>query len=291
MASVSQKFLLLLLACCLAGYGVIVPPFTHYLGSKPFVEKLGYTPNADLLKLLAADQKESMAAALIFKVILYYGTLFEKASGKVALPADYPAMSRTIHSALKLDPYNMDGYYFAQAILVWDVGRVDVANELLAYGMKYRDWDFQLPYFAGFNYAYFLKDYPNAARQYQRAAELSGNALFASLAGRYLQESGQTELAIEYLASLAKGTRNAAIRKNFALRLTAFRQVQKIEQARDRYVAVHGRRPASLEELQASGFLPAVPRDPYGGRFYLTEDGRVRTTSKFAEKSAAKAGD
>src|ERR1035437_4961022 len=51
--------------------------------------------------------------------------------------------------------------------------------------MKYRTWDWQLPFFAGFNSAFFLKDYAAAARYYQRAGELSGSDLSRLLAGRY----------------------------------------------------------------------------------------------------------
>ncbi|ANA40486.1 tetratricopeptide repeat protein [Geobacter anodireducens] len=284
MNKTSPKFIVILLVFCLLCYGLLLQPFTDYLHKKPFVERLGYTPNADLLKAVVADQKESVAAALIFKVIVYYGTLVEKARGKIELPADYRAMSRTIHSGVKLDPYNMDGYYFAQAILAWDVGKIDVANALLDYGMKFRNWDFQLPYFAGFNCAYFQEDYANAAKYFQRAAELSGNDLFVSLTGRYLQESGQTNLAIDYLAAMAKEARNPDIRNSFQLRLEAFRQVLKVEQARDGFVAVNGRLPVSIDELLVTGFLVSLPQDPYGGTFFLEADGKIRTTSKFALK-------
>lgn len=282
-ASIKMSVGLLLL---LAAYALLIMPFTEYQRSKPFVEKVGYTPNVDLLKMVAADQKQSLAAALIFKVIVYYGTLVEKTSGKLSLPADYPAMSRTLHSAVKLDPCNMDAYYFGQAILVWDVGKVDVANELLVYGMKYRDWDFQLPYFAGFNYAYFLKDYANAAKYYRLAAELSGNDLFVRLAGRYMQESGQTALALDYLVDMAGKTRNSSIKKSFVERIAAFRVVQQIEQARDRFLAEKGRLPRSINELAKVGLLRPLPVDPYGGEFYLESDGRVRTTSMFVQPSS-----
>ncbi len=60
------------------------------------------------------------------------------------------------------------------AIIVWGAGLVSATNELPEYGMRYRTWDYYLPFFAGFNYAYFLKDYENAARCYKRVGELTG---------------------------------------------------------------------------------------------------------------------
>ena len=263
-------------------YLAILTPFTAFMRNKPVAEKLGIIPRAEVLQVISADQKQLVATSVIAKVILYFGGFMEKNSSEIALPPDYPAMSRTIHAALRLDPYNMDGYYFAQAILVWDVKQYKLANDLLEYGMKYRSWDWYLPFFAGFNYAYFLKDYPHAAQMYMRAGELSGNLMFQTLAGRYLQQAGKTEMAIAYLSMMEKGARDTAIRKTFQTRLRAFQEVLSIEKARDRFKAERGALPDRVEDLEAGGYLKRHPVDPYGGVFYLEPDGTVATTSKFA---------
>src|SRR5665647_626755 len=210
---------------CLVLYGILILPFTAYLKNKPFVEKLGYVPSVTALKSVAADHKELVAASLVLKVLMYFGGLVEKAENQVAVPPDYISMSRLLHGAVKLDPYNMDAYYFAQGFLTWDVKQYKLANDLLDYGMKYRTWDWYLPFFAGFNSAYFLHDYKKAADYYKRAGELSGSDLHKSLAGRYLQESGQTDLAIVYLSAMAKGERNPAMKKTYLFRLNAFKAV------------------------------------------------------------------
>jgi tetratricopeptide (TPR) repeat protein len=263
-------------------YLALLPTFTGYMKMKPYAEKLGLIPRAEFLKAITADQKQLVASAVVARVILYFGSLMQKQGAQITVPADYPAMSRAIHASLKLDPYNMDCYYFAQAILVWDVKQYKLANDLLEEGMKYRTWDWYLPFFAGFNYGFFLKDYAKAAQMYQRAGELSGNPLFNSLAGRYLQQSGQTQLAIAYLSTMEKGARDPAIRKAFHIRLQAFRGAYLIEQARDRFKAEHGAPPARVEDLVGAGYLKELPVDPYGGTFYFEPDGSVNTTSKFA---------
>ncbi len=267
---------------CLFLYGLLILPFTAYLKNKPFVEKLGYVPSVIALKAVAADHKELVAATLVLKVLMYFGGLVEKSDNQLATPPDYPSMSRLLHGAVKLDPYNMDAYYFSQGFLTWDVKQFKLANDLLDYGMKYRTWDWYLPFFAGFNSAYFLHDYKKAAEYYKRAGELSGSDLHKSLAGRYLQESGQTDLAIIYLSAIAKGERNPAMKKNYQLRLNAFKEVRRIELARDHYRELHGTFPTSIDQLLASGLLAPPPSDPYGGQFYIEQDGNVKTTSKFA---------
>ncbi len=271
-----------LLSIFLLLYLALILPFTSFMKNKPFVEKMGYLPEPDVLRLLSADQSRFVAASLLMKVISYFGSLVEQAQNKVYIPPEYPAMQKTIETAVKLDPYNMDAYYFGQAIMVWDARQVQATNQLLEYGMKFRNWDFYLPYFAGFNYAYFLKDYENAARYYRRAGELTGSDLLMKLTGRYLYEAGKTDLAINYLSTMVRGATNEAVRKTLQTRLTAFQEVRKIEEAQERYRERHHRNAGSVEELVRGGFLAAVPVDPYGGKFFLDDQGRVRTTSKFA---------
>jgi tetratricopeptide (TPR) repeat protein len=263
-------------------YVVLIVPFATYLHNKPFVEKLGYVPSVNALKAVAADHKELIAASLVLKVLMYFGGQLEKADNQMVIPPDYMSMSRLLHGAVKLDPYNMDAYYFAQSFLTWDVKQYKLANDLLDYGMKYRTWDWSLPFYAGFNSAFFLKDYTSAAKYYQRAGELSGSNMSKLLAGRYMQQSGQTDLAISYLSAMLKGERNPALKKNYQLRLTAFREARRIEVAREYYRETQGALPASVEQLISEGFLNPPPRDPYGGQFYLDTDGKVATTSKYA---------
>lgn len=273
-----------LLVSGLLCYGLLIIPFSSYMSNKPIEEKLGYVPSVKLLKPLSADQKELVGASLVMKVLMYFGGIIGKAQeGKViSEPPDLQGMSRLLHGAVQLDPYNMDAYYFAQGFLTWDAKQFKVANALLDYGMQYRTWDWYLPFFAGFNSAYFLKDYPKAAEYYKRAADLSGQDLHKSLAGRYLQESGQTDLAIAYLTAMEKTEKNQALKKNYQIRLAAFHEVKRIETARDRFMAKHGGLPVSVEQLVQLGLLAPAPIDPYGGRFYLETSGKVATTSKFA---------
>jgi tetratricopeptide (TPR) repeat protein len=262
---------------------MLAGPFCAYMLEKPIEEKLGFVPSIKLIRALSADHRETMAASLVLKAIIYFGGIVDKQqSNVITAPPDYQGMSRMLHGAVYLDPYNMDAYYFAQAFLTWDAKQTMVANRLLEHGMKYRTWDWYLPFFAGFNYAYFLKDYENAAKYYRRAAELTGNELYISLTSRYLQSSGKTGLAIAYLATMLKSARDETARKTFKIRLEAFREVFKIEQARDEFLRENGRLPHSIDELLRKEYLYDMPVDPYGGHFYLEPDGEVTTTSKFA---------
>lgn len=275
-----------LLILCLVCYGVVIVPFTNYLRNKPFVEKLGRVPHPEMVRLAAADQKQFIAASFVMKTLIYYGSLVEKSKVKIDIPPDYFTIFKNVETAVKLDPYNMDAYYFAQAILVWDVKRIKEVNSLLEHGMKYRNWDFYLPFFAGFNYSYFLHDYQKAADCYRRAAELSGDELPTNLAGRYFYEAGQTDLAIAFLSTMVKGAKSPAIRKSLSTRLQALIAVRDIEQAKKRMASECPTCSVTLGNLLRRGYLRTVPPDPYGGEFYIDSTGKVRSTSGFANKTA-----
>nr|WP_246551809.1 hypothetical protein [Geobacter hydrogenophilus] len=270
-------FLILLIS-----YGAVVVPFTDYLRNRPVAVKLGYTPDARILKIASADHCSLVAQLAIVKVLFYYGTIVEKFTKKIDLPVEHHNMFKTVNTALKLDPYNMDAYYFTQAAFTWEVGRVREVNAVLDYGMKYRTWDYYLPFFAGFNSAYFLKDYRKAAQYMKNAAELSGDPLFTKLAARYFYESGQNQLGILFLETMRKGSKDKKIQSMYEIREKALKAVSLLEDAVVRFERERKCRPSDLSELVAANILTEIPVDPYGGKFYLAEDGKVRTTSKFA---------
>jgi tetratricopeptide (TPR) repeat protein len=177
----------------------------------------------------------------------------------------------------------MDAYYFAQAVLAWDAGRPHQAIDLLEYGFAHRTWDWYLPFFLSFDYAFFLKDYAKAGEFLAKAAALNPRAAwFSSLAARYYYEGGRTALALVYLEEMISTARNEAIKKHLITRAEALEKILKLEEAVLIYKQRIHRAPENLEELVRAGILKHIPEDPYGGNFYLDEQGKVRTTSKLA---------
>ena len=253
---------------------------------RSYMAKVGYIPHPVVLKFFATDQKTLTSALLIFKAITH-GNLAQLSQAHDTVSSNQDNTFKILQTASKLDPYNMDSYYLAQA-MAWDNKKVSQICELLMYGMQYRTWDFYLPFFAGFNYSYFLKDYPKASENYKRAAEITGSPLFSRLAGRYLYEGGQTTMAIIYLKTMLKSTSNPDIKKSYTMRLDALQEVQRIENGINAFVAQEGREPSDITILLTRGFLLTPPVDPYGGTFYLDKTGKPRTTSKLATPSLKK---
>ena len=157
----------------------------------------------------------------------------------------------------------------------WGLGRVKEVNSLLKYGMKYRDWDYQLPFYAGFNAAYFLKDYAEGARLMKVAAERSGSPLFTKLAARYFYQARETDLGVVFIQAVLEQTRDKKLRAVYQTRLDALQAVQVIEIAVKKYQQQFAYRPQDLDDLVVYGLLVTLPEDPYGGKFSLAPDGRT----------------
>lgn len=268
----------------LLGYLFFLPRYIDFLKERPIEVKLGYMPHPLVLRATSADQQLVVAQWAITKTLFYFGTLIDKFHQNVIIPPEFENMYKTLQTAIELDPYNMDAYYFIQASFPWELNKIHEANDLLKTGLKYRSWDPWIPFYIGFNYAYFLNDYEQAAPYMKEAAERSGNVLFGNLAARYFYESAQTDFGLMFLDTMIQQANDESVRQTFQIRKNALLAINKLEQKITEYAHRFGHPPAVLEQLIEAGLMDAIPEDPYGGSFYLDSAGRVRTTSKFAKK-------
>lgn len=250
----------------------------------PVPERLGYQPSFEVAYFTSLEYRYLLSELLFYDAVFYYGTILEKRQAP-----DYCMLVKYVDQATRLNAYNIDAYYFGQAILTWDAGLVREMNHILERGAKKRTWDFYLPFFLGFNNSYFLKDYPKAAKYMGQAAKLNPKMGFLpNLVGRFYYEANRTEQAIDYLKVVHQGTFNDKVRSGIETRITALETILLLERAAQRYQAKTGQPPAQLSDLVQGGILKAIPPDPYGGTFYYDRsDGRIKTTSKLASQGAA----
>lgn len=278
----------ILFALLLGGYLLLIVPFSKQMQNRPDMVKLGYLPDAKVLKLAVGEHASLLAQYAVLKVLFYFGSVVQNVDDRPEHKPEYFNMFQTMQTAVKLDPYNQDAYYFTQATFTWELQRIKEVNNLLDFGMRYRTWDPQLPFFAGFNAAYFLKDYQLAAKYMKKAAELSNDPLYINLSARYFYEARESDVGIRFLSAMIDGAKDPRVRKLYQLRKEALFAVNELTDAVRKFKELHGREPAVLQDLVVSGIITALPKDPYGGQFYIDERGFIRTTSKFAFGSVSK---
>lgn len=256
----------------------------HYISleksriTKPAVKEERIFLPEPFLKIFAGEFKGIMADFLVINLSSYYGgIILEK---KEAVEKEFEYMSRVLKVASVLDPYFFDTYYFAQSILAWDGRMPERAIEILKVGSEKRKNDWLIPYWIGFNYYYFLKDRKNASSFFREASLRPGASdLVASMSIIADYEGGETEMAILFLEDMIKRTDDEHKRNKFLIRLDALKKIRFLEQAVEMYKRKFGKYPKDINQLVKENIINQIPRDPYGGNFYIDDEGRVKTTS------------
>jgi len=153
---------------------------------------------------------------------------------------------------------------------------------MLVEGMKHNPTDWRLPFDAGFVSYMLLEDFEQAATFFEIASKLPGAwQIAARWAVVATSKAGDYEAARQMWLDLYNGTQNKAL-KALVLRqlrkLSLDESLAKLQAAADRFRQDRGRVPATLSELVGAGYVPEVPREPFGGEFYL-DNGTVRSTT------------
>jgi hypothetical protein len=271
-----------LLIVLVVGYALIFPPFEK--ARKEVItseEERGVNLPPFVVKLMSFEFR-SIAADLHFvRASQFYGGRINRLD--TATMADWAWLYTNLWVATELDPCFEDPYYMGNAFLTWDAGLYKQANKLLQKGMDARTWDWQFPFFIGFNKFYFLYENKEAADYLLKAYERPGAPSYLpNLAARLYNREGRTEAALAFLLNFWENERDPKIKKAYETRIDALRKMLSLEKAVAIYKKQTGKAPKTLNALVRGGMMEDIPKDPYGGTFYIASDGTIETTSKLA---------
>lgn len=277
-----RKLLAIILVIVLAALHVIVLGKTSIVArSFPKGEGTAFIVPAPILKITALDFDGLVSDILFLKVLVFMGSTDERNEQPRIKDWEWKWMDNVLEASTGLDPYFFDPYYFANAHLAWGGNMIREANRILEKGSRFRDWDWRLPFYLGFNEFYFLQEDEEASVNLMEASRRPGaSPLFASLASKLAFKERRTENAISFLEQMIGKTDDDAVKKEFETRLEALRSIDQLEKAVGRYRAKFGRMPRSLDEMITKKVLDSLPHDPLGGKFYVDSRGAVRTTSE-----------
>ena len=248
----------------------------------------GYTIPSKFSRILALGNQGVLSDFLFLKIATFIGG--RSGSGELLNKNDWQFVIKSLDVVTDLDPYFVDPYVLAEGLLAWDAGMPEEANQLLIKGIKYRTWDWRLPFYIGFNYFYFLKDYEAASGFIMTASQLPGSpAYLATLGARLAYYGGKSKTALFFLKEMLADTDDDILKKRLNMRLLALERAVLIEEALDKFKVQEGRAPKKLAELISTGYLIVLPPDPYGGKWGILKNGRVFSTSKFANALQNKA--
>lgn len=275
MSSLKSSLHVIILLLLITGYTFSFQHVKTYREQSKRTETVHYLPQIEILNILSLDYKGLISKLLFFKTLVYYGEHMDS-----RIMPDWKWMYQILNASTILDPYNIDSYYFTQAVLTWDANLIKETNLILERGEKYRAWDFFMPFFLGFNYFYFLKDNKNAALYFEHAARI--NPALIDYAIRFHYKANEIPLAISILRKMHDDIKNEDIRKQIMQRINAYENALILEKAVRQYEEKFHELPEKLEYLLEKGLISQIPEDPYGGKFYFDKkENIVKTTSNF----------
>lgn len=270
--------LLILLPLCFGSYVTAIDHQKHL----PKTTDISYLPPVKILKITALEYKNLVSDYWFLKVYTFYGeTLRRKTSPRINTD-EWNWMFNVLNTLTDLDPYFFDPYYFNNAFLTWEAGMYKESAALLEKGATHRSWDSLLPFYAGFNFYYFLNDGERSFYYLKEASRRSGgNPLYDRLAANVAFKTNKTDLAIIYLEEQIRQAELQGLKgsmRDVERRLEVLKGIKQIEVAVEAYQRLFNRPPASIEELTTLKLLTTIPKEPNGGSYYLAPDGRVRST-------------
>lgn len=233
-----------------------------------------------LMKIAALEFRGLASDVYFLRSMVFIGATQQRKETPRVKEWEWQWLLKVLDTVTDLDPYFFDPYYYANAFLPWDAGMAKETNLLLAKGSRYRDWDWMLPFFIGFNNFFFLQNDSEAAEFLMESSRRQGgDPMLASIAARLAYKGNRTETAIYFLEQTAKNTEDTNVKKRFETRIRALRSILFLESGVAGFTKKFGKSPTSIEELVSKNIINPLPRDPYGGTYYIAEEGKVRSTA------------
>ena len=190
---------------------------------------------------------------------------------------DWHWFYRLIDASTYLDPYFQDPLFLANA-MIWPSKCYNTTISILKRGAKFRSWDWRFPFFVGFDYFYFLKDYKNGTKWLLIASKKrhSPSILLVSLASALTTRAGQLSMGITILKNQIAHTKNQKLKKAYKKRLRCLENLVILERAIAKYKKLFGHYPSKISQLLNSHILKKLPHDPFGAIYKITPKGHVK---------------
>ena len=233
-----------------------------------------YIPSGQYLKYATFGNSSLLADLIYIWAIQYYSDY--------SIPDMYEYLDHIFSIINELDPSYLDPYDVGAVIAAYEAQDLDLALKILDRGLEKNPEQWLFPYLAG-HYAQMInKDHNLAQEYYKKAMNIEGvppivrrlyaNAIFKSMD---YKRALQTWLEIY---KTAKDERIKKIASNHLYNITATIDIQKINEAIEKFKESYGRNPMELSQLVRAGFLDSLPKDLDEKEYiYDSRTGEVKT--------------
>ena len=230
-------------------------------------------PSPGVLERLALSFDAVLADVYWIRVLQHYGGTRRATEG----PKEYELLYPLLDITTTLDPRCNIAYRFGAIFLTESYpdgpGRTDLAVALLRQGVRERpeQWEYLMD--IGFVYYWWLHDYAEAARWFQRASDVPGSSSWLrSFAANTLALGGNRE-ASRVLWTQIHDTADDEWRRSESLRrlmqLDALDEIDALTMKTERFETDTGRWSDSWQDLIETGRLDQSPAAPFDYPYVL----------------------
>ena len=241
-------------------------------------------PPPEVVRRAALSFDAVLADVYWIRAVQHYGRTRLTGGGA----QDYGLLYPLLDAATTLDP-RFDAAYRLGAALLSEPppggpGRPDLAVALLRKAMGNAPERWQYLQDMGFVHYWWLRDVEEAARWFERAADLPGAPWWLRpLAATTLTEGGDRAGARTLWRQVRDSAGGAWVRSEATRRLAQLAALDALDRygrAVDRFRERAGRAPESWNELLAAGEVSGIPVDPTGVAYELTGPNGTVTVSR-----------
>ncbi|NMC63081.1 MAG: hypothetical protein GYA55_07925 [SAR324 cluster bacterium] len=237
-----------------------------------------YLPNGKALNFISFGYQNVLANILWFNAISYFGKHYRS-------DQNYLWLYHMADLVTTLDPKSTFAYEFTSTMLSWEAGKPDQAVALLSKAIDSHPKNWKLWYLRGFTFMYFLHEPENAKKDFMAASELpDAHPLVTRLASKVMAMQDSPEAAADFLKGALMTVRDPTARLVLEERLReAYLEIdlKRLGQALQLFKSKMDRNPSDINELLSSGIVKSIPKDPFGGTYFLDPDtGEIKTSSK-----------
>jgi hypothetical protein len=203
------------------------------------------------------------------------------AGNRKMISVDYDRLSELLFTVIRFDPRFVVPYLLGGIVLGDSPDHAGAALDLLAQGARRFPEEWRIPFYTGYIHYFSLANPEEGGMALLRASRIPGSPdYFPMLASRMLSEGHRPATALAFLQGMTEretDPRRIASLEERIRRVTVERDLQSMEGAVADYTSRVGAPPGELADLLHFGVLARVPEEPYGGKYLLTPDGRVRS--------------
>ncbi|HLF87260.1 MAG TPA: hypothetical protein VI584_09270 [Nitrospiria bacterium] len=233
------------------------------------VERFMFLPKGEYLKAAALGYDQLVADIVWLQAIQVLGEKRISAEG-------YDWIYHALDVITTLDPKFDYAYQVGGVVLATLGKKIDLSNALLEKGLKENPDVWQIPFYLGFNHFFYMDNYKKAAEFMTIAARLPGRPFYIpQLAATLYVEEGSPEVALEFLERAYKETEDERIKKeieNKTREVMVARDIIFLEGGVKRYIEIYKKNPETLEDLVTGRIINMIPKEPFGGYYYIDKE-------------------